>query len=102
MSKKTHNAGFTCELCGCTVLPLTNGSYRNHCPSCLHSKHVDIIPGDRKERCGGLMRPIGLRFKSGKGLQIIHQCIRCGAICANRIAENTEQPDIIEELVKFF
>ncbi|WDF05905.1 RNHCP domain-containing protein [Shouchella hunanensis] len=34
-----------------------NGSYRNHCPFCLYSKHQDIIPGDRASTCGGLMEP---------------------------------------------
>ena len=38
---------FNCEHCGKEVLPLSDGSYRNHCPYCLYSKHVDIVLGDR-------------------------------------------------------
>ena len=98
MSKKTENAGFMCEHCGLDVLPVTNGSCRNHCPFCLHSKHVDVAPGDRMSGCGGLMRPVGLRFKSGKGFQIVHECMQCGETSANRVAQDTVQPDSIGEL----
>ena len=82
------------------VLPLTNGSYRNHCPFCLHSKHVDIAPGDRQNACGGPMAPVGLAWKSGKGLQVRHRCTRCGDETVNRIAEGTAQPDDIGELTR--
>src|SRR4051794_2073561 len=47
MSRSTENSSFCCEHCQQLVLPVTNGSYRNHCPFCLRSKHVDILPGDR-------------------------------------------------------
>ena len=35
---------FTCEHCGREV---HGNGYTNHCPHCLHSKHVDVNPGDR-------------------------------------------------------
>ena len=41
---------FICENCGEKVGQL-GYSCRNHCPKCLHSKHVDINPGDRAEKC---------------------------------------------------
>lgn len=41
MSRKTENTAFTCLHCGRQVLPLTNGSFRDHCPFCLYSLHVD-------------------------------------------------------------
>ena len=100
MSRREENTGFICENCGREVLPLSNGSYRNHCPFCLFSKHVDVMPGDRTNECGGLMKPIGLRHKSGKGFQIVHKCLRCMDERVNKTAENTIQPDDIEELVK--
>ena len=100
MSRSRENTGFVCEHCGHEVVALSNGSYRNHCPFCLSSKHVDNALGDRQSTCGGLMQPIGLRHKSGKGLQIVHQCLACGKRSANRVAENTEQPDDIDEIVK--
>jgi len=100
MSRQKENTGFICENCGRRILPLSNGGYRNHCPFCLFSKHVDIMPGDRIEKCGGLMGPVELRQKSGKGFQIVHKCLRCGAVRVNKIAERTVQPDNIEELIK--
>lgn len=89
MSKKTENNAFTCIHCGREVLPLTNGSYRNHCPHCLFSLHVDNIPGDRASDCGGSMKPIDVIYHSKKGYQIRHKCMRCGFERVNKIAENT-------------
>ncbi|HEY94738.1 MAG TPA: RNHCP domain-containing protein [Dehalococcoidia bacterium] len=100
MSRGKENTGFTCDNCGSEVLPLTNGSYRNHCPFCLYSKHVDAIPGDRGETCGGMMKPVRLVCKPGKGYQLIHKCLTCGRERTNRIAEYSIQPDEIEELLK--
>jgi len=34
---------FICENCGKEVSKL-GYTCRNHCPSCLHSKHVDVNP----------------------------------------------------------
>lgn len=98
MSRKEENSGFICDHCGNEVLPLTNGSYRNHCPFCLYSRHVDSKPGDRQHTCGGLMQPIAIK-PSKKGLQILHQCLRCGEIKPNRIAESTVQSDCIDALL---
>jgi len=100
MSRGKENTGFVCENCGREVLPVNDGSYRNHCPFCLYSKHIDIIPGDRAGRCGGLMRPVGLIYKSGKGFQLVHRCLKCGEEKVNRVAEFSIQPDDIEELLK--
>ena len=43
---------FICENCGKKVSKL-GYSCRDHCPYCLHSKHVDKNPGDRQETCHG-------------------------------------------------
>jgi hypothetical protein len=75
------------------VQALTNGSYRNHCPSCLWSLHVDESPGDRSSECRGPMRPVALRDHSAKGFQLVHRCERCGTTSVNRVAVDTEQPD---------
>jgi len=99
MSRQEENAGFCCENCGRWVVPLNNGSYRNHCPFCLYSKHVDVVPGDRMSECGGLMKPVRLKHKGGKGLQIVFRCLRCGDERVNAIAQRTVQPDDIEQLV---
>jgi DNA-directed RNA polymerase subunit RPC12/RpoP len=99
MSRSTENTGFVCASCGRRVEPLTNGSYRNHCPFCLHSLHVDIVPGDRRNPCRGLMAPVGLR-DGKKGFQIAFRCRRCGVSGVNRIAEDTLQPDDFDLLLK--
>ncbi|HET7580491.1 MAG TPA: RNHCP domain-containing protein [Bacillales bacterium] len=101
MSKKTReNAGFTCGHCHQIILPLTNGSYRNHCPFCLYSKHVDLQPGDRLNDCKGMMEPFGIKYKSGKGFQIMHKCIECKTVTVNIIAMNTVQPDNFEKMIQ--
>ena len=94
MSRKTENTGFVCANCGADIDLLTNGSYRNHCPICLHSLHVDNQPGDRDSDCRGLMEPIGRRYNSKKGWQIIHRCQKCGIKKVNRIA-----PDDMDALL---
>ncbi len=100
MARDDENKEFVCEHCSRRVLPTTNGSYRNHCPFCLYSKHLDVEPGDRQCRCSGLMKPIGLKYHSKKGFQIVHECIECGKRQVNRVAEFTVQPDDYDELVK--
>ena len=101
MSRQTENCAFVCINCGAHVLPLTNGSYRNHCPFCLYSLHVDIKPGDRLSECKALMEPIALHHTK-KGWQITHQCEVCGKQSKNRIAEYTVQPDSIEAMIALF
>lgn len=90
MSRKDENQGFLCEACGTRVLPLSNGSYRNHCPKCLYSKHLDNKLGDRSAGCGGLMAPVDWTYHGKKGYQVIHECRLCGKRQANRIAEDDD------------
>ncbi len=99
MSRQSENTGFICQNCGKKVLPLTDGSYRNHCPFCLYSLHVDITPGDRQCDCGGLMKPIKI-VKNKKGFQILHRCQKCGFERYNKINEDMRQPDSIEAITK--
>ncbi len=83
-----RNDGFVCGHCGVEVTPVQfGGSYRNHCPVCLYSKHVDeAVPGDRASVCQGLMAPIGV-FTRGSGEHVlVHRCELCGFERYNRIA----------------
>ncbi len=80
------NEGFLCAHCGAEVLPLTGGGFRNHCPRCLWSKHVDVVPGDRQAACRGLMRPVRVEPDAKRGWMIVHECTRCGAVRRNRAA----------------
>ena len=57
---------FICENCGRKVSKL-GYSCRNHCPYCLHSKHVDKNPGDRAEECHGDLEPVSLEIDGKKG-----------------------------------
>jgi len=71
---------FVCENCGVKVV---GNGYTNHCPRCLFSKHVDINPGDRVARCGGMMEPMRVESRSGEFI-IIHRCQKCGYEKPNR------------------
>lgn len=86
---------FTCENCGYEVKPLGYSS-RNHCPKCLHSKHVDVNPGDRAEDCRGLLIPINVENNSKKGQVIIFRCKKCGQIRKNKVAEDDDFDTIIK------
>lgn len=73
---------FICEKCG--YKNIGNG-YTNHCSQCLYSKHVDINPGDRKETCNSLMKPIEVLNKNGE-TYIKHKCQKCGFERNNKIS----------------
>ncbi len=82
---------FVCGHCDKAVEPLEKGSYRNHCPFCLYSKHVDDQgPGDRASVCQGLMKPVSLDQRSGKGWMIIHECEKCGKTIPNIAADDDD------------
>jgi hypothetical protein len=94
--QKEHAAGgFTCVHCNNFVpIDARMGTLnRNHCNTCLWSRHVDDEKGDRMAACEGQMAPVGLTFKhEGIGkigeLMLIHQCQICGKISINRIARD--------------
>ena len=100
MSKKSENTGFVCQNCNENVLPLMNGSYRNHCPFCLHSLHVDITPGDRLSDCCGIMEPVAVDYNTQKGWQIKHKCLACGFMRNNIVADDGKQADNFDLILK--
>jgi formylmethanofuran dehydrogenase subunit E len=94
------NESFQCEHCGASVPP-SGSTCRNHCPFCLHSKHVDINPGDRSNNCHGLLRPVGYELDAKKGLVILFQCTRCGERSRNRaLLEDANQADDYDRILK--
>jgi hypothetical protein len=94
------NDAFTCDFCGREVAPLAGGGFRNHCPHCLWSRHVDRVPGDRAAACGGLMEPVALEGSAASGWTILHRCRRCGYEGRNRAAlDDPEQPDSWDRLL---
>ncbi len=82
-----NDSGFICENCKKEVEPLGYTS-RNHCPYCLHSKHLDINPGDRASDCGGLLIPVHAEINPKKGYVIVHKCEKCGEIHKNKAAND--------------
>ncbi len=95
------NQGFTCQQCGTVVLPLENGSVRNHCPQCLFSLHVDVFPGDRASVCGGLLEPVAVEYSGKKGWIIVHRCQKCGFVGKNKAAlDDPQASDNYDKLVE--
>jgi hypothetical protein len=85
--KSKKEKQFTCRHCGRVVSAAAPGTeYRNHCPWCLSSVHLDKLAGDRAADCGGIMEPIAISVRRNKEWVIIHRCNDCGALKENRIA----------------
>jgi len=94
-------AGFTCRVCGCPVSPEGAGTRnRNHCPRCLHSVHLDGVPGDRAAGCGGVMEPVGVWVRRDGEWALIHRCRRCGVLHANRVAADDDPMGLMSLAVR--
>jgi hypothetical protein len=97
---------FTCLHCKLLVTAnswISGVNNRNHCPVCLHSRHLDHFEaGDRLSSCMGTMAPVALtcmkkRKKYGEvlgELMLIHRCTCCGKISLNRIAADDDAETI--------
>lgn len=79
---------FRCRACKQMVGPtLSGGRHRNHCPFCLHSRHVDgKTPGDRASDCRSLMAAVSLFARPSGEQVIVHRCLGCGFERYNRVA----------------
>ncbi|MEW2353127.1 RNHCP domain-containing protein [Spirillospora sp. NPDC029432] len=79
---------FRCAGCRLDVpLDAPGTAHRNHCPHCLTSLHLDArVPGDRRAGCRGRMVPLSLTVRPDGEWMIIHHCLACGELGANRIA----------------
>lgn len=108
------NADFTCKNCGLFVTALNRVSgviHRNHCPYCLHSRHLDLFkPGDRLSACRDVMAPAGLTLKQRKDkfgqysrgeLMLVHQCSGCEGLSINRIAAD-DDPEVVMQVFETF
>ena len=85
---------FICEHCNQNVDKL-NYTARDHCPYCLYSKHVDILPGDRQNECKGLLIPIDIeKFKDT--YKIIYKCNKCNQLHKNIIAIDDDFNEILK------
>lgn len=80
-------SSFRCGHCRLDVPTSAPGTaHRNHCPSCLWSRHVDVVPGDRASDCGASMEPIAITVRKDGEWVLIHRCLGCGELDSNRIA----------------
>jgi hypothetical protein len=79
---------FRCGHCRLDVPFKAPGTaHRNHCPTCLWSRHVDDdTPGDRAADCGSLMEPIGITVRGGGEWVLVHRCTGCDEVHLNRTA----------------
>ncbi len=93
-----RDEGFVCAHCGADVPPAGRGC-RDHCPRCLRSLHLDVVPGDRAAGCGGLMHPVGLVLEHGEPV-IRFRCVRCGHERRTRAALHGAEPDDARALAK--
>lgn len=100
MEKKfqKNDDSFICVNCGAHVPPLGYTS-RDHCNECLCSIHIDINPGDRKNDCLGLLKPVSIETSSKKGYIIVYQCNKCGKLHKNKAAED-DNFEIILKVMK--
>ncbi|MCL1793726.1 MAG: RNHCP domain-containing protein [Oscillospiraceae bacterium] len=86
-----NDEGFICANCKSEITPLKYTS-RNHCPHCLYSLHVDINPGDRKNLCGGMLKPILSEPNpdARKGYTITFKCEKCKRKTKNKSASDDD------------
>lgn len=85
-----NDNGFECVNCGKNVEPLKYSS-RDHCPYCLCSLHVDVLPGDRANSCRGVLCPIDLEYSQNKGYVIVYKCEKCGELHKNKVAVDDDK-----------
>ena len=94
----SRDDAFTCMKCGLDVPP--NGrTPRDHCPRCLSSRHVDIVPGDRANPCQGRMDPHAIEINN-RGIVIVYRCTRCQESHRNKAVVDGEHPDDWAALVE--
>ncbi|WP_245616972.1 RNHCP domain-containing protein [Amycolatopsis taiwanensis] len=93
---------FRCVECRLEVSTDAPGTaHRNHCPNCLASLHVDRrVPGDRAATCRGRMEAVSMSVRPDGEWMIIHQCLSCGELSANRIAGDDNALALVRLAVK--
>ena len=87
-----RDEAFTCAHCGADVEP-HGRTARDHCPRCLRSMHVDVVPGDRAADCGGVLDPVGAEQSGGGGWRLRYRCRRCGQERVNQVILDGDDPD---------
>lgn len=83
---------FACAWCGLTVSTYAaDGTRRNHCPSCLHSRHVvDQVEGGPSD-CHGRMSPIAIAVLRTGDWTVVHRCVRCDELTSTPVCTDDNQ-----------
>ena len=110
MSSKHHHdrrrprgpESFRCLQCRLDVSMRAPGTaHRNHCPSCLTSRHLDLrTPGDRAADCGARMEPMAIAVRGDGEWVLVHRCTGCDALSANRTAGDDNPLLLVRMAVK--
>ncbi|MGD3112057.1 RNHCP domain-containing protein [Streptomyces sp. YGL11-2] len=83
---------FTCAGCGLTVSTFAAaGARRNHCPSCLHSRHVSDHVEGGPSQCHGRMTPIAIAVLRTADWMLIHRCVRCDELTSHPVCADDNQ-----------
>jgi RNHCP domain-containing protein len=83
---------FACAWCGLTVSAVaSDGTRRNHCPSCLHSQHVTDHFEGGPSQCQGRMTPIAIAVLRTGDWMVIHRCVRCDELTSNPVCADDNQ-----------
>ncbi|MEU5983963.1 RNHCP domain-containing protein [Streptomyces sp. NPDC047434] len=87
-----RTATFACVRCDLTVAALgPDGVPRNHCPSCLHSQHVqDHVEGGPSD-CRSRMSPISIAVLRTGDWMVIHRCTRCDELTSSPVCPDDNQ-----------
>lgn len=84
---RRRSVSFRCGHCGLDVPTDAPGTaHRNHCPTCLWSRHLDDRPGDRAADCGAVMEPIAVCVRGDGEWVLVHRCAGCDTVHLNRTA----------------
>ncbi|MEI5097840.1 RNHCP domain-containing protein [Streptomyces sp. PmtG] len=83
---------FTCAWCGLAVsATVADGTRRDHCPSCLHSRHVtDHVEGGPSD-CHGRMAPISIAVLRTGDWMVVHRCVRCDELTSHPVRADDNQ-----------
>jgi hypothetical protein len=86
-TRARRSGTFRCRHCRLDVSTEAPGTaHRNHCPNCLWSRHLDVVPGDRAAGCAAAMEAIAVCVRADGEWALVHRCTGCSAVRLNRIA----------------
>jgi hypothetical protein len=92
---------FACAWCGLTVSAYAaDGAPRNHCPSCLQSRHVlDHVEGGPSD-CAGRMSPIAIAVLRTGDWRVVHRCVRCDELTSSPVCGDDNQLILMRTAVR--